>query len=71
MGLVKFGFGRRQRWDLEVDVLSLGSGLGGITAAIVAHDLGRETAVLEKSPKLGARSPGPTWPAQHAAARPV
>ncbi|MEE2665577.1 MAG: FAD-binding protein [Myxococcota bacterium] len=50
---MKFGFGRRQRWDLEVDVLSLGSGLGGITAAIVAHDLGREAAVLDKSPKLG------------------
>jgi len=50
---MKFGFGRRQRWDLEVDVLSLGSGLGGITAAIVAHDLGREVAVLDKSPKLG------------------
>jgi 3-oxosteroid 1-dehydrogenase len=50
---LRFGFGKRQRWDLEVDVLSLGSGLGGITAAIVAHDLGLETAVLDKSPKLG------------------
>ena len=50
---MKFPFGRRQRWDLDVDVLSLGSGLGGITAAIVAHDLGRKTAVLDKSPKLG------------------
>ena len=46
-------FGRRQRWDLEVDVLALGSGLGGLTAAIVAHDLGRKVAVLDKSPKLG------------------
>ena len=50
---MKFGFGKRRRWDLEVDVLSLGSGLGGITAAIVAHDQGRKTAVLEKDPKLG------------------
>jgi 3-oxosteroid 1-dehydrogenase len=51
---VALGFGRkRQRWDLEVDVLSLGSGLGGVTAAIVAHDLGRSTAILDKSPKLG------------------
>ena len=44
---------RRSRWDLEVDVLSLGSGPGGLTAAIVAHDLGRKTAILEKAPKLG------------------
>ncbi|MBW2425814.1 MAG: FAD-binding protein, partial [Deltaproteobacteria bacterium] len=46
-------FGRRRRWDLEVDLLALGSGLGGLTAAIVAHDLGREVAVIDKSPKLG------------------
>ena len=46
-------FGRRQRWDLEVDVVALGSGLGGLTAAIVAHDLGRSVVVLDKSPKLG------------------
>jgi 3-oxosteroid 1-dehydrogenase len=50
---VRFGFGKRRRWDLEVDVVSLGSGLGGLTAAIVAHDLGRKTVVLDKSPKLG------------------
>ena len=31
----------------------LGSGLGGVTAALVAHDLGYSTAVLEKDPKLG------------------
>ena len=50
---MRFGFGKRRRWDLEVDVVSLGSGLGGLTAAIVAHDLGRKTVVLDKSPKLG------------------
>jgi len=36
-----------------VDVVALGSGLGGLTAAIVAHDMGRKVAVLDKSPKLG------------------
>jgi len=50
---VRFRFGRARRWDVEVDVLSLGSGLGGLTAALIAHDLGCEAAVLEKSPKLG------------------
>ena len=41
------------KWDLEVDVVSVGSGLGGVGAAIVAHDLGARTAILEKAPKLG------------------
>ena len=40
-------------WDLEVDVVCVGSGLGGITAAIVAHDKGSSCVVLEKAPKLG------------------
>ncbi len=46
-------FGRRQKWDLDVDVLALGSGLGSLTAAMVAHDAGCKAAVIEKSPKLG------------------
>ena len=50
---MRFGFGKRQRWDLEVDVLALGSGLAGVTAAIVAHARGRKVAILDKSPKLG------------------
>ncbi len=44
------------RWDLEVDVVSVGSGLGACTAAIVAHDLGRQVLLLEKAPKLGGLS---------------
>jgi 3-oxosteroid 1-dehydrogenase len=43
----------RAHWDLEVDVVAVGSGLGAVGAAIVAHDLGAEVAVLEKAPKLG------------------
>ena len=44
------------RWDLEVDVVAAGSGLGACTAAIVAHDLGRQVLLLEKAPKLGGLS---------------
>ncbi len=44
---------RPDKWDLEVDFITIGSGGGSITAAIVAHDLGKKTVVLEKAPKLG------------------
>ncbi len=53
-----------EKWDLEVDFVSIGSGLGGLTAAITAHDLGYEAVVLEKAPKLGgvsAYSGGEVW----------
>ncbi len=41
------------RFDLEVDLVAVGSGLAAITSVIVAHDLGRKAVVLEKAPKLG------------------
>ncbi len=41
------------RWDAEADVVAVGSGLGGLAAAIVAHDAGKRAIVLEKSRKLG------------------
>jgi 3-oxosteroid 1-dehydrogenase len=41
------------RWDLEVDVACVGSGLGAVTAAIRAHDAGARAVILEKAPKLG------------------
>ena len=42
-----------ERWDLEVDLVAVGSGLAALTPAIVAHDLGAKVCVLEKAPKLG------------------
>jgi 3-oxosteroid 1-dehydrogenase len=43
----------RRKWDLEADVVAVGSGLGGLGAAIVAHDAGKRALVLEKARKLG------------------
>ena len=50
----------------EVDFICLGAGLGGMAAAIRAHDLGLSTIVLEKSDQLGgvaAYSSGQLWAA--------
>lgn len=41
------------KWDVTVDVVAVGSGIGGLAAAIVAHDRGKKALVLEKAPKLG------------------
>src|SRR5580700_7512034 len=41
------------KWDASVDVVVVGSGIGGLSAAIVAHDRKLEVLVLEKAPKLG------------------
>jgi 3-oxosteroid 1-dehydrogenase len=47
---------RPAKWDLEVDLVCVGSGLGATSAAIVARDLGLRCALLEKAPKLGGLS---------------
>lgn len=61
--------GDREGWDQEYDVVVVGSGAAGIAAALVAHDLGLEAAVIEQSELIGgttAVSGGAVWvPANH------
>jgi 3-oxosteroid 1-dehydrogenase len=40
-------------WDHEVDFLVVGSGGGGMTAALAAHDAGMSTLVVEKAKMYG------------------
>jgi len=57
------------KWDLEADVVSIGSGGGGLCAAITAHDHGASALVLERSDQVGgvtAFSMGEVWiPGNH------
>lgn len=51
-------------WDREVDVVVVGSGGSGLTAAILAHDNGARVLVLERSGLIGgttAVSGGGVW----------
>jgi 3-oxosteroid 1-dehydrogenase len=53
-----------EKWDIEVDLVSIGSGIGGLSAAITAHDNGLRALVLEKSDQVGgvtALSQGQVW----------
>lgn len=43
----------QQGWDHEVDFLVVGSGGGGMTAALAAHDAGLSTLVVEKATMYG------------------
>jgi 3-oxosteroid 1-dehydrogenase len=52
------------KWDLEIDVAVVGSSSGGLVGAIVGHDLGLSTLVLEKASTVGggnALSGGLIW----------
>jgi 3-oxosteroid 1-dehydrogenase len=40
-------------WDREVDVLVAGSGAGGLSAALAAHDAGLDALVVEKAEHYG------------------
>ncbi|MFC7049886.1 FAD-binding protein [Emcibacter nanhaiensis] len=51
-------------WDYQHDVVIVGSGAGGMTAALIAHDLGLDAIVIEKSNLVGgttAVSAGVVW----------
>jgi 3-oxosteroid 1-dehydrogenase len=56
-------------WDLEADLVSVGSGGGGLAAAIAAHDHGLSALVLERCEEVGgvtAYSMGEVWiPGNH------
>lgn len=58
-----------EKWDLEADLVAIGSGGGGLSAAITAHDFGASALVLERSDQVGgvtAYSMGEVWiPGNH------
>ncbi len=60
-----------EKWDMEVDLVSIGSGAGGLAAAIAAQDHGLSAIVIERSSELGgvtAYSMGEVWiPGNHLA----
>lgn len=52
------------QWNMETDVVVVGSGSGALTSAIRTHDLGGKAIVLERAGKLGggtAYSGGRLW----------
>ncbi len=53
-----------ENWDIEVDVVAIGSGIGGLAAAIAACDHGGSALVLERAAQVGgvtALSMGEVW----------
>ena len=57
-------FKKKRKWDLEADVVVLGTGGAGMTAALAAHAGGATVAILEKSKLVGgttAVSGGVVW----------
>src|SRR5580700_6328784 len=57
-------FKKKRRWDVEADVVVLGTGAAGMTAALAASEGGAKVALLEKSSLVGgttAVSGGVVW----------
>ena len=60
------------RWDEETDLIAVGSGIGGLSAAIAAREEGLRALVLERSEQVGgvtALSMGEVWVAGNHLAR--
>jgi 3-oxosteroid 1-dehydrogenase len=60
---------KNQNWSKEADVVIVGSGAAGLTAAILAHDCGAAVLIVERTDMVGgttAVSGGGIWiPANH------
>ena len=57
-------FRKKKLWDFDVDVIVVGTGGAGMTAALAAHEAGAKVLVLEKSKTVGgatAVSGGVLW----------
>src|SRR5262245_30779544 len=57
-------FKSKKRWDIETDVVVVGTGGAGLTAALAAKSQGADVVLLEKSAKVGgttAVSGGVVW----------
>lgn len=49
-------FKKKKQWDVEADVVVVGSGAAGLTAALAAHEAGAKVVVLEKAKTVGGAS---------------
>src|ERR1700722_9942504 len=49
-------FKKKKQWDVEADVVVIGSGAAGLTAALAAHDGGAKVVVIEKASTVGGAS---------------
>lgn len=45
-----------ESWDIEADVVIVGTGMGGLTASTVASQAGFKTVIVEKNPFIGGAS---------------
>ena len=42
-----------EKWDVETDIIVVGTGGSGLVAAIIAHDEGAKVKLIEKTDKVG------------------